>query len=266
MQSTLIRLAPGLLLLAMGLPAGAQESADRDPSFARPIFGPTVIHRPGSYQLARNIHGRAEGATNRIVADDVSLDLAGHALLGPGGRAGTAIEIAGADNVRVSNGAIQHFGIGVHAQGVTNLVIEGLRIDGLDLGGPPPGIEIGILLVDTRGAVVTKNTVTDTFLGIFVRGEASGGNRIGGNLLTGGEQGELGICYNPAPGAPTGGPQGDLVYDNVVSRWNRGLAFSADSRSNVVRENTIAYFALAIEEATAGSNLIADNDQVQLDN
>ena len=106
--------------------------------------------------------------------------------------------------------------------------------------------------------------ITETFLGVFVRGEGSGGNRIADNLLTGGDHGELGICYNPAAGETTGGPSGDLVYGNVVSRFRRGVALSADSTGNVVRENTLAYFDLAIEEAVAGANLLVDNDMVEI--
>ena len=49
-----------------------------------------------------------------------------------------------------------------------------------------------------------------------------------------------------------------------MSRFRRGLALSADSTGNVVRENTLAYFDLAIEEATPGSNVIRDNDEVQI--
>ena len=72
--------------------------------------------------------------------------------------------------MRVFNGDLRRLGVGVALDGATNAVIEGLQIDGQDSGGTPPDVEIGILLVDTRGARVERNVITDTFLGIFVRG------------------------------------------------------------------------------------------------
>src|SRR5687767_15493083 len=53
---------------------------------------------------------------------------------------------------------------------------------------------------------------TEVFLGVFVRGGGSGGNRIAGNTITGGEDGQLGICYNPTDTGGSAGPAGDLVY------------------------------------------------------
>lgn len=233
-------------------------------SSARGIRHPTIITRPGSYVVERSLGGVGAGTVIEIRANDVSLDLGGFTLFGPGDRTGTGVAVVGAANVRVHNGHLQGFGVGVRAEGGTNLVVEGLQIDGRDLGGTPPSVEVGVLLVDTRGARVVDNVVTDTFLGVFVRGEGSAGNRIADNVLTGGDHGELGICYNPAPGQSTGGPHGDFVYLNVVTRWRRGLALSADSTGNVVRENSVAYFDVAIEEATPGSNVIEENSTIQI--
>ena len=146
--------------------------------------------------------------------------------------------------------------------GSTNVEIEKLQIAGNDLGGTPPNIEVGILILDFRGVVVRDNLVTNTFLGVFVRG-ASGGNRIALNTLTGGTKGELGICYNPAPGK-SDGPTGDLVYNNLISRWNRGIATSANSLRNIFRGNDVAYFEQGVEETTPGSNTFAANTLVQI--
>lgn len=261
------RVATALALVAgLGLAgaATAEVAAEARGASNNTIRRPSVITRPGSYTVANNIDATAGGTAIRIQASDVTLDLAGFTLWGPGGRQGVGVEIAGASNVTVRNGHLQHFGIGVVATAATNVTVEGLQIDGEDSGGAPPDVEIGVMLVETRGARIAGNTITDTFLGIFVRGEESGGNRISDNLVSAGANGELGICYNPAPGEPGGGPDGDLVYGNVVSGYRRSVAFSTDSTNNVLRGNTLAYRDLAVDEASPGANLVVDNDEVDL--
>lgn len=227
------------------------------------IHQPTIIDAPGHYTLGSKLFS-GEATAIQIEADNVSLDLAGLSIRGPGDRQGVGISVLGASNVRIYNGDLQRLGIGLLLDHATNVTIEGLQIDGVDSGGAPPDVEIGILLIDSRGVRIVDNVITHTFLGIFVRGEGSGGNRISGNLITGGDNGELAICYNPAPGESSGGPEGDLVTDNVISRFRRGLSLSADSVGNVVRDNTIAYFDISIQEATEDSNLIEDNHLVQI--
>jgi len=230
----------------------------------RMIRHPTVITQPGSYLVADDILTHDDSPAITIETNEVSLDLGGHRLVGPPGRIGVGVAVMGATDVRIHNGSIARFGIGVLLNGAKNAIVENLQIDGVDSGGAPPDIEIGILLLATRGARIADNVITDTFLGIFVRGDGSGGNRIEGNLLTAGDQGELGICYNPAPGASSGGPHGDLVTGNVVSRFRRGLSLSTDSSGNVVRGNTLAYVDLAIQEGTPGANLVEENYEQQI--
>ena len=242
--------------------AGAQPlKADE----AHIINGSTTITRSGVYVLGRTIVRTGDQIAIDIQANNVTLDLGGYAIVGPGGKQGMGIRVDGVNNVRIHGGSLRRFGVGVVVSNSTNVVIEDLQIDGEDLGGTPPDVEVGILLVEARGVRVERNQITDTFLGIFVRGEASGGNRIAQNTITGGENGELAICYNPAEGGdPNGGPDGDLVYGNLVSHFNRGIALSAGSTGNIVVENNLAVFGTPISEATAGSNSFADNREIQL--
>jgi nitrous oxidase accessory protein NosD len=239
---------------------GGVTAAD---SVFREIRNPRVIDHPGDYYLGRNIFS-GQGTAIMITANDVTLDLAGYSIYGPGERKGFGIMVSGAHNVRIFNGHLQQLGIGVFLDHATNVTVEELQIDGIDSGGAPPDVEIGVMLVETRGARIQHNVITNTFLGVFVRGEESGGNRVADNLITGGTNGELAICYNPAPGETTGGPDGDLVTGNVVSHFRRGLSLDADSAGNVIRGNTIAYFDIDIQEAHPGSNVIDGNDLVQI--
>jgi nitrous oxidase accessory protein NosD len=272
MQGTTYRTLPkryfASLLLAGAttlLPAAAAGQATAEVATPpRQIHGPTVIDRAGVYVLARNFRSKGTGVAIAVRASNVTLDLGGRTVSGPGSKQGTGISVEGATNVRIAGGSLRGFGIGIQVIDATNVRVADVQIDGQDLGGTPPDVEVGILILDSRGVVVEDTLVSDTFLGIFVRGEGSGANRIAGNTLAGGGNGELGICYNPAPDSSTGGPAGDLVYGNHVSHFNRGIALSADSVANVVRGNSIASRGAAIEEATAGSNVIADNATVVL--
>jgi nitrous oxidase accessory protein NosD len=224
-----------------------------------PILRARVISNPGAYEVRRNFSADESGDALVIAASNVTVNLAGHTLSGKGATEGVGIRIMpGVSNVRVFGGALTGFGVGVQVEGASNVRVEDLQISGGDLGGPPPG-QVGVLLVNARAVVVERNVVTGTFLGVFVRGSGSGGNRIASNTLTGGAAGQLGICYNPDGSGNDIGPSGDLVYNNLVSRFVLGIQTSAGTAGNVFTENTIAASSQAIQEVTAGSNVFADN-------
>jgi parallel beta-helix repeat protein len=250
-----------LLAATVGL-AEAQQGAA--PGAARIVNRRMDITRPGSYVLGSSIEIGAGQTGINVLADDVTIDLAGFTIKGPGGSGTIGIDVRGATNVTVRNGSLAGVGIGVSLTDAVNAVVEGLQIHAADRGGAPPNVEIGILLVNSRGVRVIDNVITDVFLGIFVRGGGSGGNRIAGNTVTGGQQGALGICYNPAPGGGPAGPKGDLVYNNLVSHFDRGIALSAESTGNAIVENTVAAFDAAIEETAPGSNVIDGNRMADL--
>jgi hypothetical protein len=258
------------LILAFALPATAQDgrgvltapgteglSVERREIF--PVGGQIVITRPGSYRLLGGFRATEAAPAIRIAAEGVTLDLGGFTVTGPGGKKGTGLLVEGASSVRVANGAFAAFGLGVQVVGSTNVSLSSLRVDGQDLGGSPPDVEIGVMILDSRGVVLESSTITRTFLGVFVRGAGSGGNRIEGNTLAAGANGGLGICYNPAPGLDDG-PQGDLVARNLVSRYGKGIQTSPASVGNVFRDNVVAHTGpAAIEEMTGGSNAFAGN-------
>jgi nitrous oxidase accessory protein NosD len=227
--------------------------------------GTVRITRPGSYRLQRDLRLREAGAAVTITAGGVSLDLAGHTLAGPGGTVGTGILIEGADGVSVRNGTLGGFAFGVQVVNSTNVKVQSLQISGADAGGPPPG-EVGVLILNSRGVEVFRNVITQVFLGVFVRGGGSGGNRIAENTLSAGVNGQLGICYNPDGLGTPAGPRGDLVYNNLVSGFNIGVQTSAESAGNIFRENDIAFRQQAVQELSpAGANVFAENTAVDLD-
>jgi hypothetical protein len=226
-----------------------------------PFFRSITITKSGLFEQGSPIEIGAGATAVAVMADNVTVDCRGNAVKGPGGPGTVGIDIRGRRNVVVRNCIFDGLGIAVRASGATNVRVERSQIDGRDLGGMPPNVEIGVLLVNTRGASVVDNVITDTFLGVFVRGGGSGGNRIFGNTLAGGDHGMLGICYNPAEGEGPAGPDGDFVYNNLVSHFNTAIQISAGSQDNVFAGNTLAAFVMAVEEATPGSNVIEENHE-----
>jgi hypothetical protein len=259
------RVFSAAVLAATALLLGHDAAADNSSGSAecRPVTRPSVISRPGCYVLARNISLEEPGVAIVITASNVSLDLSGRTLTGPGGKQGVGIRIEGARGVRVFGGIVARFGTGVEVRDANNVRVEGLHIRGEDRGGPPPG-EVGLMIVNSRAVFAERNVISRTFLGIFVRGGASGGNRISENTLVGGDAGQLGICYNPDGSGSAAGPSGDLVYNNLVSRFNVGIQASPGTSGNILRENDIAYFQLAVQELGPGQNVFAENTTVAL--
>ncbi|HEY8226935.1 MAG TPA: NosD domain-containing protein [Pyrinomonadaceae bacterium] len=229
----------------------------------RPITNPTTITESGSYVLLRDIALGAPGTAIVIAADNVSLNLNGHALIGPGNKQGVGVAVEGVSGVSVHDGMISGFGTCVSIVNAHNVRAESLQIRGEDGGGPPPG-EVGVLVLNSRGVVLRENTISRTFLGIFVRGGGSGGNRISANTITGGQNGQIGICYNPDGSSNPAGPKGDLVYNNLISRFNIGIQTSIQTLGNIFRENNIAFFQQAINEVTPGSNVFEENTAIAI--
>lgn len=238
------------------------------PAFAqagvRPITKPTVINEPGSYILTRSLSLAGAEPAIVIAADNVTVNLNGHTLSGPGGTKGLGVLVDGASGAHVFGGIVTRFATGVEVRDANNVRIDGLQIHGEDAGGQPPLVEVGVLIVNSRGVFVEHNVISRTFLGIFVRGGGSGGNRIAENTLAGEATGQLGICYNPDDSGSPAGPSGDLVYNNLISRFNIGIQTSTGTSGNVFRENDIAYFQVAIQELGPGQNVFQENTTVAI--
>lgn len=258
--ATLISL---LVLSFVAVGSFSNVALAQDGRGVRPVTKVTTITESGSYLLLHDIVLGQPGSAIVIAADNVSLNLNGHALVGPGSKQGVGIDIAGVNSISVYNGTIAGFGTGIRVANAHDVRLEKLQIRGEDGGGPPPG-EVGVLVLNARGVVLKDSTISRTFLGVFVRGGGSGGNRIAGNTLIGGQNGQIGICYNPDGSASMAGPKGDLVYNNLVSRFNTGIQTSTQTLGNIFRENDIAFFQQAIQEITAGSNVFAENTSIAI--
>ncbi len=233
----------------------------------RPIVRSTVITESGTYVLLRDI---TSTEPIRILASGVTLDLNGHQLSASTRGAGVGIGVEGATGVTIKNGRVGGFMMNVRLMNSTNVKVTDLSIVGTDLapsGGPS---EIGILLLNARASFVKGNTISNVNLGIFVRGGVSAGNRIFENLVVGGPtpaNSLLGICYNPASGAGSDGPRGDLIYNNHIARFGYAIAISEFSISNIFSENTMASYIGGIRETqflkgNGGTNVAEGNIDV----
>ncbi|MEM9998666.1 MAG: right-handed parallel beta-helix repeat-containing protein [Bacteroidota bacterium] len=226
------------------------------------ISGPTTITEEGFYTLAEGFATEGDGIV--IQANNVFLDLGGHTITGPGNKAGRGIVLDGVSRVLVSNGTVATFGIGVQWLGSSRTAVVGVTVEGGDeFADPPNGIapQIGFLLVNSARNRVLGNVATDTNLGIFVRGGGSFRNRILGNRAEAGENGLLGVCYNPAPNTEDlAGPERDLVAGNALIGFGVGIQVSEGSANNRFVENLIGYLESPYEDAN-GTNVFDETNE-----
>ena len=73
---------------------------------------PHTITQPGFYYLAKNLSSTGSGIL--VTADDVTIDLMGFTLTGPGST-NNGINISGQKNVEVRNGTIKSYNTGIYA-------------------------------------------------------------------------------------------------------------------------------------------------------
>ena len=226
----------------------------------------TVISEPGSYVLGSPIslsENSIPAAAIMITADNVTLDLNGQRITGPGIiPRGVGVMVAGASSVTVRNGHIADMFVGVQIMGSNNVRLNDLHISGQDIpvSAPPP--EIGVMIAQSQNVEVEDVNISKTGLGIFVRGGMSTGNRIANNTVTAGSNGIFAICYNPTPDDPMG-PRGDTITGNLLSGYSTGVSLVSTSGNNVFWGNTIVFKNSAWESLNA-TNLFQDNVEMQL--
>lgn len=264
-------------LIALGMIATfagveyAQESGATEMSAAWHGNRQIVISRPGLYRLRDDLRVRS-GDAIMIRASNVTLDLGGNSVTTESPGTGSGVLVAGVAGVEVRNGKVGGFNVNLNAMNAENVRFRNLQVVGRGLAPNNGPTEIGVNLVQTRGAYVENNVITAVNLGIFVRGGFSTGNRIFENVITGGatpSSNLLGICYNPAPNAGTDGPRGDNIYNNHITRYGYAIAISAGSTHNVFNENVLASFIGGFREPEAlttggGTNVAEDNIMVTI--
>ena len=138
-----------------------------------------------------------------IAASNITLDLAGHAITGPG--SGPGLELISADGVTIRNGTIRNFAEGVYTDGGRGTALIGMRFNANGAGvrcqyAPECTIEDSIFAgngtgVDIASAdggdpaptLIRRNVIRDNDFGIRFTGEAGLviDNRVVRNRLDG---------------------------------------------------------------------------------
>jgi hypothetical protein len=179
---------------------------------------PYTISNPGFYYLTGNLSytGASDGIT--VNSDDVTIDLMGFSLNGPGSGAGpTAIMMGGRKNVEIRNGTVSNWYIGIYensTSGLRHRVIN-MRVESMFYG----------IYLTGRGHLIKGCTVGDcTIMGIYLAGAIASGNvvtncgsgiqlgaagNVIGNMLETNASGQTGISI--ATAAP------NLVTQNTVT-------------------------------------------------
>jgi hypothetical protein len=207
---------------------------------------PHTIAAPGIYCLKASHASAGNGIT--INADDVVLDLNGHAISGPA----TAIGVQATDRSRVTvrNGTIRGFARGVMLKSTGKSeanIVERLRVDTLFLGIETDGTGFVVrdnLIVGAGNAVAGSSA---EILGIYVNGGSGGhihDNQIV-NLDWTGDNGSNAIQVFKAPGTNV---QGNLISNTLIpgNTLTIGIMFIA-AQGNTAVDNRIYNVQKGIE-------------------
>lgn len=182
---------------------------------------PYTISAPGMYYLSGNLTcaSTTQDAIT-INASDVTLDLMGYCLTGPGKtEAGITSGIASTNsfNVEIRNGSIKNFGsCGVYSFACTGIRVLGVRVR--DIGAS------GIWVSGTNHLIASCSAITNN-IGICSNGGTTiiKSNHVSGNL-------EYGILASSRCTVAD-----NLVMDNAAGIWVGGYSTIT---GNTVRDNT----------------------------
>ena len=251
-----------VIVLGLVLLSAAAALADGDiyvggPWGTRITSLPYTISAPGSYYLGRNLSSTSTGITITAGVNNVTLDLMGFSITGPGSNSG--ILMSGSKNVEVRNGTVTGWNNGIFESG-SGL---GHRIINVRAVGNNTGIWLGNTGHLVKGCEVSATGGNPaiyiywigTITGCTVRfatgeGILFWGGIASGNVITGGGAGYgIGanmpgslVTGNKVSGCGTGisGGYGVSVIDNTVqtASGTYGIALS-DHISNVLDQNTV---------------------------
>lgn len=179
----------------------ASASAEAQTKLTKPLASfPISITKSGSYILATTLQvgGRTLNAIN-VSAPNVTIDLNGFSIIGPGAGVGVGINAGGASNVTVENGSVTNMG-GSGIKVGDNGVVRNVGVIGNGTGSGLGGRD-GIDCTGS-GCLVTGCTANSNLLGDginFLDGTSgyannimngnsspvSGGINMGGNVCNG---------------------------------------------------------------------------------
>jgi parallel beta-helix repeat protein len=199
---------------------------------------PVTITKPGHYNLNKNLVCTTSGNAITIAADNVTLDLKGHFLIGPqtgGASTGVGVYVGAQQNVIVANGTITGFNVGVVLEGSTFSRVTGIAARGdyfgmIVAGGHNNAVsgcdasQSGFFGIYSYSAVltITNSTANSNLAGIADFGTLT---TIQGNTAE----------FNFNDGIGVHGTQGTIQGN--IAEFNR-LGFLVAGTGNTIRGNT----------------------------
>ena len=178
---------------------------------------PTTISTPGFYYLTGDLTSAGSGIT--VNADNVTIDMMGFSLIGPGSGGGSGIYMNLRSNVEIRNGTVRDFYHGIieanigQNHRVINVRAVGNRLEGISLAGD--------------GHLVKDCTVSDNeHLGI----RADSGCTVTGNT----------VCHNGDDGIRVWSGCtviGNTVYENEANGIRISLAACLVDRNTAYSNN-----------------------------
>ena len=227
---------------------------------------PFIISAPGSYFVTGELTSAGGGIT--VNTDNVTIDLMGFSLIGPGAGSGfnDGVSVGTAGNVEIRNGTIRSFGrFGVQGSlGAANARMIGLRIIGNELGGLGMGGGIGHQVIDClvdgtvngngmelgERATVLRSTVSNNLgIGIRATGDATvSGNTVVGNSGNGIQVGLGSVVFgNRVSGSATNG-----IDAGTGSRVEGNVAYGNGERGIWAKNGTVVAGNSAYVNGTRG--------------
>lgn len=175
---------------------------------------PVTITKPGTYNVNQDLVCSAGGNAIMISADNVTLDLKGHVILGPqtgGSFTSTGVYVGAQQNVVVENGTITGFSNGVWFQGTSSSQVTGISATG--------AFNTGVTLISANG-----NTI-------------SGCN----------------LSHNLANGVWSGNSASTITNNTASGNGFSGISLTNGSTQNMVQGNTTnlnGSFGILISQST----------------
>jgi hypothetical protein len=189
---------------------------------------PLVIKQPGSYILATNLKVMSStGTAISIDADNVTVDLNGFAISGPGKDVGESYGVTtGRNNVTVRNGSVRDFsGGGVHLNGSNN------RVENVKIQNTTHAIFVG------QSSVVTRCQIYNSLSAI----NCDGGTVISDNVINIAQGFGIMTYGGPQPYDPTSTdfPAGGVTVIGNNLRSCAAAAIHVVGYGNRIENNTV---------------------------
>lgn len=202
---------------------------------------PATISEPGSYIVTRPLTSAGTGIT--ITTSDVTIDLQGFTLTGPG-TAGTAVAITGPqENITIKHGTFRGWTAGIDAPGTVYARISDIALLGNGSGAPGTGLTIG-----------PHSTIEDCIVAGFTL------DGIAASYVT---IRDCNITDND--GNAISSAEGSYVYDNLIRNngvgfYSLGAGLKPGSAFNYVRNNHLCFnFTDIITSLSEGENGFVGN-------